>query len=415
LSETTGALLARPGWQNKFPALAHPNYRLWFYAQVIAAFGMWMQSTAQGYLVYELTHSAAYLGLVSFVAGLPTWLFTLFGGVVADRVPRRTMLMITQSCMMILALILSALTLSHLVQPWHILVLAFSLGVVNAFDAPARQAFTLEVVDRQDLANAIALNAMMFNMATAVGPAAAGFIYALAGPGYCFLLNGLSFTGMLSLLWMMRLKPFVTRQRVSSIYVDLKEGFDYVRSEPTVRILLFAVCITSLFGLAWTNIIPAWAVRVLGGDATTNGLLQSARGLGSLLSALWIASLGRFTYKGKILMAGLLIMPLTMLIFSQVRWLPLSLLILVGTGMTFIPIVSLANALVQTHTPDDLRGRVMGIYTLLFMGMWPIGGLWAGEVAQRFGEPVVVVTGALVVLLSALAIYIVFPKFRALE
>ena len=181
------------GLFDRYPAMSYPNYRLWFVGQMVSLFGTWMQSTAQGYLIFQLTNSPAYLGYVSFAAGLASWIFMLYAGVVADRVPRRSMLIVTQTTMLLLAFILAALAFLHLVQPWHIIILAFLLGVANAFDGPARQAFTLEMVERHDLANAIALNSTMFNSATFIGPAVGGITYSLVGPGWCFLLNGISF------------------------------------------------------------------------------------------------------------------------------------------------------------------------------------------------------------------------------
>ena len=178
-------------WRQTFAALKYPNYRLWFFGQLVSLAGTWMQSAALGYLIYQITRSPVYLGYVSFASGIPTWLFTLYGGVIADRVSRRALMIITQTSMMILAFILAALTFTAVVQPWHILLLAFLLGVAQAFDAPARQAFVLEMVEREDLTNAVALNATMFNLAVAVGPAVGGLTYAAFGHGWCFMLNGL--------------------------------------------------------------------------------------------------------------------------------------------------------------------------------------------------------------------------------
>jgi MFS family permease len=415
MAETGAQVAAVPDWQRRFPALMYPNFRLWFIAQVIASFGMWMQITAQGYLVYELTRSPVYLGYVSFVSGIPTWLFTLYGGVVADRIPRRTLMLITQSCMMVLALVLAALTLLGLIQPWHILVLAFLLGIANAFDAPARQSFILEFVERRDLANAVALSSTMFNLATMLGPAAAGFTYALVGPGWCFLLNGFSFTGVISILFMLKLKPMPLATSRVSVASQLKEGLRFVAHEPTVRVLMFLVAAMSMFGMSFVTLFPAWAVNVLGGDATTNGLLQSARGAGAFASALWIASLGRFSYKGKVLTVGALLVPFTIIAFSQVTWLPLSLLLLVATGLVVMPVFNLANALVQTLTPDHLRGRVMSIYTLIFFGLWPVGGMWVGALAQRIGEPPTVLLGGVIVLVIVVGVFLRFPMLRNVE
>lgn len=398
-----------------FAALQYPNYRLWFWGQMVSLFGTWMQSTAQSFLVFELTHSAAFLGYVGFASGIPIWLFMLFGGVVADRIPRRTLLIITQSYMMGLAFVLAALTFAHLVKPWHIVVLAFCLGAGNAFDAPARQAFLLEMVDRKVLTNAIALNSAMFNAATAVGPAVAGMAYAFFGPSWCFTINGASFLAVIAALLLMKLKPSVMNRQGSSAFSDLKEGLSYVATHPSIRVLVALVAVTSLFGLSFATLIPAWAVRVLRGDATTNGLLQSARGVGALASSLMIASLGRFKIKGKLLTAGSIVFPAMLLAFAFVRLLPFSLLILVGAGAALILIFNLANALVQTLSPDTLRGRVMSIYSLTFFGLLPIGSLLAGAVAERTGEPNTVVLGSLVTLGFALLIFLLFPRVRQLR
>jgi len=218
LSRTVGQV----SWQQTFAALKYPNYRLWFWGQMVSLFGTWMQSTAQGFLVFQLTHSPAYLGYVGFAAGLPSWLFMLYAGVIADRMSRRTLLVITQTCMMVLAFIIAGLTFLGLVQPWHILVLALILGVANAFDAPARMAFVLEMVEREDLTNAIALNSAMFNSALVVGPAVAGITYAAFGPAWCFTINGFSFIAVIAALLAMRLRPQVVARRRASALTDLK-------------------------------------------------------------------------------------------------------------------------------------------------------------------------------------------------
>ncbi len=397
-----------------FAALKYPNYRLWFCGQMTSLFGTWMQSTAQGYLVFQLTHSPAYLGYVSFAAGIPGWLLALFGGVVADRAPRRTLLVITQSFMMLLAFILATLTFTHVVRPWHILILAFSLGIANAFDAPARQSFVLEMVEREDLTNAIALNSTMFNTATVIGPTTAGLTYAAFGPAWCFVLNGFSFLAVIVALLLMHIEPLTLPTRRTSPLADLKEGLRYVLGHPMVRALIILVAAINLFGSSYTTLFPAWAVEVLGGDARTNGLLISARGLGALLAALLIASLGRFRFKGRLLTIGTFIMPLSMLLFATARSLPLSLLILSMTGAATILALNLANSLVQTLSADEFRGRVMGLYSLTFLGFFPIGGLLVGTVAQRIGEPPTVILCALASVVIALLVWLYAPRLRAL-
>jgi MFS family permease len=398
-----------------FAALQHRNYSLWFRGQLVSLMGTWMQQTAQGYLVYELTRSPVYLGYVGFAAGVPAWLFTLYGGVIADRVSKRKLLLVTQTTMMVLAFVLAALVFSRLVQPWHIVGLAFLLGIANAFDAPARLAIVSEMVSREDLTNAIALNATMFNTATAIGPAVAGLTYALVGPAWCFTLNGLSFIAVIVALLMMRIAPRVAPARRASAWADLQEGLRYIVRTPTIRTLIGLVGVTALFGVSSATLFPAWAVDVLGGDATTTGLLQSARGVGALLSALLIASLGRFTFKGKLLTLGSLAFPLLLIVFALIRWLPLTLLVLVPAGMAIILIMNLANALVQTLAPDALRGRVMSVYSLTFFGLIPLGALWAGAVAEAAGAPAAVIIGAAISLGFAAVLWVFAPWLRKLE
>jgi MFS family permease len=395
-----------------FAALRHPNYRLWFYGQMISLFGTWMQTTAQGFLIFELTHSPAYLGLVGFASGVPTWLLTLYGGVVADRVPRRKLIATTQSCMMVLAFVLAALTFLRAVQPWHVLVLASLLGTANSFDAPARQSFVSEMVAAEDLTNAIALNSTMFQAATVVGPAMAGLAYAMFGPGWCFTINGISFVAVIAALLAMKLPHHIHRIRSMSTLEELREGTQYIRSQPTIRVLISMIAVSSMFGLSFGTLIPAWSVNILGGGAEINGLLFSARGAGALLGALVIASLGRSIMRGRMLTYGSFLYPVLLFSLAFARGLPVSLLILAGVGVGTILVNNLSNALVQTSTPDRLRGRVMGTYTWIFFGFMPLGALWSGTIAGRLGEPSAVMINASIAFLFALAVRIFYPRLR---
>jgi MFS family permease len=405
-------LRKRLSWKQAFTALKYPNYRLWFWGQMFSLFGTWMESTALMFLVYKLTGSPAYLGLVGFASGAPSWFFMLYAGVIADRMSRRTLIVITQTAMMVLAFVMAALAFLNVVQPWHILVIALLLGVANAFEAPARQAFVLEMVDLPDLTNAIALNGAMFNTATAVGPAVAGVVYALFGPAWCFTINGISFIAVITALALMKLKPFVPKAEKTSAIADLKEGVKYVWGHPMIRTIIGLIGIVSLFGIAYAILFPAWAVNILGGDATTNGFLQAFRGLGALAGALLIASLGQFHFRGRLLTLGTLAMPALVIIFAFVRWTPLSLLLLFGAGVSQIFIFNLCNALVQTYSPHALRGRVMGVYTFVFFGAMPISALWIGATAQRLGETAAVLIGASVMLLAAVLVWIFVPRLR---
>jgi predicted MFS family arabinose efflux permease len=398
-----------------FAALRYPNYRLWFFGQMLSLFGTWMQSTAQGYLVFQLTHSSAYLGYVGFAAGIPIWLFTLFAGVAADRLPRRRLLLFTQSYMMLLALVLAVLTFAQLVKPWHIVLLAFLLGAGNAFDAPARQAFVLEMVERKAMANAIALNSAMFNMAIAVGPALGGLAYAAFGPGWCFTINGLSFLAVIGALLAMRLRPPGLQQASDTPLRELKEGLVYTASHPSIRVLIGIVAITSLFGMSFFTLIPAWAVRILHGDARTNGLLLTARGIGALSGALAIASWSSRWQRGRVLVMACLVFPLMLLVLSFLRHLAPTLLLLTAVGASMILIYNLANTLVQVLADDRLRGRVMSLYSFSILGLTPVGALVVGILAQAIGEPETVLLGALVCLACAVLVRSGFPALRSLR
>jgi predicted MFS family arabinose efflux permease len=408
-------LMPRSRAKEVFASFQHRNYRLWFIGQVASVIGIWMQFMAQGFLIFELTHSPAYLGYVGFASGIPIWLFSLLGGVISDRMPLRTLLLITQTTMMILAFILAALTFLGHIQPWHILVLAFGLGIVNSFDAPARQAFVIELVGREDLSNAIALNSTMFNLGTAIGPAIAGVVYAVLGPGWCFTINGVSFIAIISALLMMRLERQLPRMRKGTAIDDLKDGLRYLISHSTIRMLITITMVTTIFGMSFAVLLPAWAVKILGGDATTNGFLQSARGIGSLIGALMIASLARTKIKGKLLTLGSLVFPALLLVWSAIHSVPLSLLVLVGVGWGTMLVLNISNILGQLHVPDHLRGRVMSVYTLCFFGMFPLGSLLLGTVAEVIGEPTTVALGALVTLVFAGLLWLRVPQLRALE
>lgn len=400
-------------WSKTFSALRHRNYRLWFWGQMTSLFGSWMQTTATGYLVYQLTHSPVYLGYVGFASGIPAWLFMIYGGVVADRVPRRTILLVTQTVMMILAFILAVLTFMGIVEAWHVVLLAFGLGVANAFDSPARQSFVLEMVEREDLVNAIALNSTMFNTATAIGPAVAGVTYAAFGPAWCFTINGISFLGVIAALLMMRLNLQPRAASNKSALTDLKEGVKYLKTQTMILTLIALVTVIGLFGIAFATLIPAWAVKILHGDATTNGLLQSARGFGALVSALFIASVAHYKSKGKLVNFGTFAFPLSLLAFAFIRWLPLSLIMLVAVGAASILILNVVNALVQTLVSDEFRGRVMGIYSISFFGFMPIGALLIGFIAEHLGEPDAIIINSVILLLFSLFVFIKVPKLRA--
>jgi MFS family permease len=403
---------ASAGLAQTFAALRWRNYRLWFTGQLVSLVGSWMQTTAQGFLVYELTKSTAYLGYVGFAAGVPAWALMLYGGVIADRVPRRTLLIVTQSAMMMLAFLLAALVASGVVQPWHIVVIAFCLGIANAFDAPARISFVAELVDREDLTNAIALNGTMFNTAVVVGPAVAAAVYAALGPAWCFAINGLSFVAVIVALLAMREVRTLPRAGHGSALRQMRAGFHYVAGSPLVRTLVANMGLVVLFGISIVTLVPAWSVEVLGGGVRTNGLLLSARGLGALAGALLIASLGRRPVRGRLWAMGSLALPGLLVLFALSRWVPLSVAAMAGIGLSYMMLANTSNAMVQTGIPDDIRGRVMGLYTLVFFGTMPLGALVVGQLAERIGEPAVVLANAAVLAGVAAVLWFRAPFIR---
>jgi predicted MFS family arabinose efflux permease len=410
-----GQFYAAATVQQTFAALRHPNYRLWFMGQLVSVAGSWMQTTAQGFLIYELTKSPAFLGYVGFAAGVPSWVFMLYGGVIADRISRRTIILVAQVAMMVLAFVLAGLVATGLVQPWMVVILALLNGVANAFDAPSRQAFVVELVDREDMTNAIALNSTMFNAAAVVGPALAGVIYALLGPAWCFTLNGLSFVAVIVALLAMKLAPVVRTSRAGSTGDQLRQGLRYVVGDRVTLTLILNMGVISLFGISMVNLFPAWSVNVLGGDVRTNGLMLAARGLGALSGALLIAALGKRTARGRFWTIGSFVMPLAMVGFAFARSIPLALILLVGLGWGFMVVANSSNAMVQTRVPDELRGRIMSIYTLIFFGGMPLGALVAGLMADRIGAPTTVLINACVVLLVSALIWLRLPYIRQLR
>jgi predicted MFS family arabinose efflux permease len=398
-----------------FISFSHPNFRLWFSGQLVSLVGTWMQSTAQGYLIYVLTGSSAYLGYIALASGIPTWFFTLYGGVIADRISRRTLLVITQSTMMVLAFILSALVFTNTVKPWHILVLAFFLGVTTAFDAPARQSFVRELVSREHMTNAIALNSGMFNLGTVVGPAIAGLTYAAIGAAWCFTINGVSFIAVIIALLVMKIDQQIVKPDKRSALIELKEGVAYVKNNKIIRSLILNLAFLSVFGAGVIALIPAWVIEVLKGDVRLNGWLLSARGAGALMGTLLIAYIGNRKVRGNLWAFGNLAMPVLWIVFSFITKVPLSLIIAVFIGLTFVISVNLTNVMIQTEVTDELRGRVMAIYTLTFFGLTPIGSLLAGVFAEKYGEQITVFSSGIILLVLVIFTATRMPYLRRVD
>lgn len=394
-------------------ALRHRNYRLFFLGQLVSLIGTWMQAVAQSWLVYRLTGSTLLLGTVGFTAQIPIFLLAPFGGALADRFSRHRVIVATQVASMLLALTLAGLTLAGRIEVWHLLVLSAALGVVNAFDVPARQAFVVELVGREDLPNAIALNSSMFNGARIVGPAVAGVLVAAVGEGWCFLLNGVSYVAVLGGLLRMRLAPKRASAPASaSALARMAEGFQFVARTPPVRALLLLLGAVSLMGMPYAVLMPVFAEDILRGGSRGLGLLMGATGVGALLGALTLAARRGLRGLGRWVAFGCAGFGAGLILFSLSRAFWLSLLLLVPVGFAMIVQMASSNTLIQSMVPDALRGRVMAVYSMMFMGMAPFGALLAGVVAEPLGAPRTVALGGLVCIAGAAVFYARLPKLR---
>ena len=378
-------------------AFRHRNYRLFWTGQLISLVGTWMQTVAQGWLVLQLTNDPFALGVLSVAQFGPVMVFGLFGGVIADNLPKRRTLVSTQIVQMVLAFVLAALVYTGVVQVWHVLVVAFLLGCSNAVDMPTRQSFTVEMVGREDVANAVAHTSAIFNGARIIGPAVAGITIGLVGIAACFLLNGLSFLAVIAGLLLMREQDLHVPARpprptsVGAVFENLSEGLAYVRHTPIVLLCIATVGLLSTFAINWGVSVPPMVKDVLGGDAAAYGFMMAAAGVGSLIGALYIAFTGRASVR--LLLGGALTLSVLFTAFGLSRSYPLSMACMFGCGFGMISMAASANTLIQLTVPDQLRGRVMSVYTTVFAGSTPIGGLATGVLASAYSIALACVVG----------------------
>ncbi|MFA7096102.1 MAG: MFS transporter [Gammaproteobacteria bacterium] len=371
-------------------SLRHRNYRLYYFGQLVSLHGRWMQTIAQSWLVYRMTQSSLMLGFVSFVTLLPMLLFGLIGGVVADRLPRRKLLIAAHALAMLQAMVLGVLTLGGWIQVWQILVLAFCLGLVQAFEMPARHSFVPEMVPREDLANAIALNSSVFNIARFLGPALAGWLVALVGEGLVFLLNGVSILAVIGGLSLMRL-PAVARPPIrGSTASHLWEGLRYAWQHKVIRATMMMVGLFSLAGGSYVVLLPVFAKEVYGGGPETLGMLYGAVGAGALLGALRLAHRAGSTNTLRGVGPAGLGVGMALVVLAAAAWFWLALSVLAVTGFALTTLVASSNTSIQMRVPDALRGRVMALFSVVFLGLAPIGSLAAGGMAHVLGAPAAV-------------------------
>jgi MFS family permease len=392
-------------------SLRHRNFQLFFSGQLISLVGTWMQTVAQSWLVYRLTGSSLLLGSIGFASQIPVFLMAPAGGIVADRYNRQRVVIATQVASMVLAFALAAVTLLGVVKVWHVFVLAALLGVVNAFDIPARQAFLMDMVGREDLINAIALNSSMFNGARIIGPAIAGILVAKIGEGWCFFANAVSYVAVIAGLVAMQVN--VRRHIPTGTPLEtVLEGFRYVKETPPIRALLLLLGMVSVVGMPYAVLMPIFDDQILHGGARGLGILMGATGVGALIAALALAARTGVSGLGRWVALATAGFGVSLILFSISRHFWLSAALLVPVGLAMMAQMSASNTLIQTMTPDHLRGRVMALYSMMFMGMAPLGSLMAGVAADRLGAPMTIAIGGVVCIAGAAVFGAGLPKLR---
>lgn len=393
-------------------ALRHRDFRIFIGGQVVSLIGSWMQTVAQAWLVYRLTGSSLLLGTVGFTSQIPVFLLAPIGGIAADRGDRRRIVIATQAASMALAGVLAVITIAGIVRVWHVMVLSALLGMVNAFDIPARQSFLVDMVGKDDLMNAIALNSSTFNGARVIGPGIAGLLVAMLGEGWCFLLNSVSYLAVIASLVMMRVSRRHPPATDGSPLEQIAQGFRFAWRTVPVRDILLLVGVISAVGMPYTVLMPIFADQILHGGARGLGILMSATGLGALGGALFLASRSNVRGLGRWVAIAASGFAVSMGVFAWSPYFWLSAAALVPTGGFMMLQMASSNTLLQAMVPDQLRGRVMALYSMMFMGMAPLGALFAGVAADRLGAPLTVAIGGVACLAGAGLFALRLPVIR---
>lgn len=378
----------------------------------ISLIGTWVQTVAQSWLVFDLTHSAFLLGLVGFLGAVPVFALSLFAGVFADRINKRIILLITQNAFMLLAFILAILTQYRLINPAQIMLIAILNGTVMAFDAPARQAMVVELVGKDNLFNAIVLNSAAFNSARIIGPTLAGIFISSIGMSGCFYINAISFLAVIIALLVIKVNGSSKSANTKEVIRDLLEGLVFIRNNRLILILIVIVGVTSLFGTSYVILMPVFADQILRVGAKGLGTLMSAAGIGALLAALFLAFLGDFKYKGKLLVTSSLLFSAALVVFSVSRVYIYSLVALLFIGFSSVFSISIINTLLQTYVPDEFRGRIMSAFMFTFAGILPFGNLFAGTFAHFWGVSQALATGGIICGVFFITVNLIYPDIR---
>jgi len=396
-----------------FSSLSVKYFRIYWLGMFVSLVGTWIQTVAQSWLVFQLTNSAFLLGVVGFLGTIPIFVLSLFGGVLADRVNKRNILIFTQAAFMLSAFLLAGLTQFKFITPLQIMLIALSNGVIMAFDAPARQSIVVELAGKEHLFNAVVLNSVAFNSSRIIGPAIAGVLISMIGMSGCFYLNGISFFAVIIALFYIKFSKNTSRNS-NSAFRDIKEGLIFVRGKRLILALMSVVAAMSLFGVSYIILMPVFASHVLGVGVKGLGILMSSTGLGALVGALGLAKLGDFKFKGRLLVWSVFLFSVSLAVFSlsQDYFLSIFALICIG-GSSVIPI-ALVNTLLQINVPDEFRGRVMSLFMITFAGIVPFGNLISGSLAQSWGVSAALLFCGLLCLVLFTLINFFFPGLKRL-
>ncbi len=395
-------------------ALAHRNFRLFFIGQGISLVGTWMQNVGEGWLILTLTNSPFYVGLTAALSSLGVLLFSLYAGVIADRADKRRFIIFMQLAFMLEALTVAILVWTHVVAVWQVLLLATILGIASGFDIPMRQSFIVEMVGKDDLMNAIALNSSLFNGARVIGPAIAGFLIGAVGIAWCYFLNSVSYIAVIAGLLMMRLPPRPPRPQTASAWTGFREVLSYLRGDRRLRVLMMLTAILSVFGFPYISMMPVFARDVLHRGATGYGALTSSIGIGAVIGALGVAlTSGRIRRRGRLMLIGGTAFGVLLILFAASRALALAMALLALAGCAMIVNNSITNTMLQTTAPDHLRGRIMGFYSFVFVGMAPFGAFLFGLVAEHVGVPATLAAGGAIVALAVMIAGWAVPEIRS--
>src|SRR5213083_2074535 len=400
-------------WRHTFRALRHRNYRLFFWGQLVSLIGTWMQQTAMSWFVYQITNSKLLLGAVAAVGSAPMMLFSIWGGSLADLYPKRSIIVATQTAQMICAFSLAAGAWSGFATPLFIIIIAALNGVAMGFDMPARQAFTVEMTSREDLLNAISLTSSIVNGARVVGPSVAGLLIGWVGVAMCFFLNGLTFVAVIAGLLMMRLPVFQRPVHMVSASKHAWNGIVYSMRHQRVRTILLLFLAVGIFGWSYAVLMPAFARDVLGRGANGYGILMSASGTGAFIGALVVATYGHLFTPRRLALSGVWLFSIALFAFSLSRNFYLSLVFLLFAGFGMLLFFSTSNTVLQTIVPDEMRGRAMGVWSLVFGAMIPLGSLEAGAVAHWLSTSFALAFGAIICATSALVTLLVIRRREA--